>query len=62
MKVYVVIHTYGDYIGYFDSDVLGVFAYKEDAEKCKQDNVKLLDVWSETSSITVKEQEVKWTS
>lgn len=33
MKVYVVVATQGDYIGYFSSDVRGVFLDKGEAEK-----------------------------
>lgn len=53
IMVYVVIHTYGDYIGWFESDVIGVFDDETLAEKCRLDNQHLLKVWSQQSSLKV---------
>ena len=37
MKVWIVIHAYGDYIGWFEANVLGVCTTPEAAEKMKLD-------------------------
>ena len=59
MKVYIVLFTYGDYIGYFDSDILGVFNSYSEAEKCRDENKAQTAQWSEMSSIKIEEAEIK---
>ena len=53
-KIYVVVYSGGDYIGYFDTEILGAFTKEQDAIECKQRG-KSIDTWSGNSHITIEE-------
>jgi hypothetical protein len=54
MKIYIVVYTGGDYIGYFESEVLGVFLSMQDAIACKEKG-KSPNTWSGNSHCTIEE-------
>ena len=56
MKIYVVIYTGGDYLGYYETNVLGCYLSKDDAIRCKEEGVE--DRWS-NSEIIIEECEVE---